>query len=134
MTVKQTLLLEQSRLRESINSLLALDELSDEQRGEMTKATERSMELEGELRAAIVAEPEVTITEKGDTEARELRELMDRASLEPYLLRCLGSQTNGRGRGRATEAFRHGKQSGAFVDARRTRGNSGSWKRPGKPV
>lgn len=82
MTATQRLLLEQSRLRERINSLLGESELSDEQRSEMDTATERAQALEGELRAAIVAEPEVTITDATDSEARELRELTGRAGIE----------------------------------------------------
>ena len=81
MTKKQTLLLEQSRVREAINALLGEAELTTEQRSEMETLTERAQEIEPELRAAIVSEPEVTITEAGDNEARELEELTGRASL-----------------------------------------------------
>ena len=82
MTATQKLLLEQSKLRQRLNELLGMDELSDELRSEMDTATERAQALEGELRAAIVAEPEVVVTETGDSEARELSELTGRANLE----------------------------------------------------
>ena len=96
MTVKQRLLIEQSKLRQRLNELLGMDELSDELRSEMDKATERAQSLETELRAAIVAEPEVVVTDAADTEARELRELTDRADLERIFAAALDHrQTEG---------------------------------------
>ena len=81
MTAKTRIMLEQSALRETINRLLGLAEMTEEQRGELTVATERGTALEGELRAALIAEPEVTITDNGDTEARELEALTGRADM-----------------------------------------------------
>ena len=81
MTAKHRIQLEQSALRETINRLLGLAEMTDEQRGELTTATERGTALEVELRGAILAEPEVVITENGDTEARELEALTGRADM-----------------------------------------------------
>ena len=81
MTAKTRIMLEQSALRETINRLLGLAEMTEEQRGELTVATERGTALEGELRAALIAEPEITITENGDTEARELEALTGRADM-----------------------------------------------------
>ena len=49
MTAKHRIQLEQSALREKINGLLGLAEMTDEQRGELTVATERGTVLEGEL-------------------------------------------------------------------------------------
>ena len=96
MTAKLRLLLEQSKLRKTINRLLAEAELTTEQRSEMETASERAQELEGELSAALIAEPEVTITEAGDAEGRELQELTDRASLEPIFSAALDHrQTDG---------------------------------------
>ena len=85
MTAKQRLLLEQSKLRETINRLLGEAELSEEQRGELDKATERAQALEIELRAAIVAEPEVRVTENLDSEARERLELREKSSVVSYV-------------------------------------------------
>ena len=85
LTKKQELLIEQSRLRETINRLLGLDELSDEQRSEMSTATDRAMELEGELRAAIVAEPEIRVTDDLDSEARERLQLRSKSSVVNYV-------------------------------------------------
>ncbi|MDE0201593.1 MAG: phage major capsid protein [Rhodospirillaceae bacterium] len=62
MTRKQKLQIEQSEKRERLNALLAKDELTDDERGEMDALTKRMQEIEPELRAAIVAE--------GDTENR----------------------------------------------------------------
>ena len=83
MTKTQKLQLEQSEKRQRINELLALDELTDEQRQEMSTLTDRMQGLEVELRAAIVAEPQgqETRVEVTGSEARELQTLVDRASV-----------------------------------------------------
>ena len=83
MKVSQKIALEMSTKRESLNALLAVDELSDEQRAEMGTLTTRMQQLEIEARAAIVAEDEITITRSdvADGEARELRSLIDRANV-----------------------------------------------------
>ena len=52
MTLTHRIQLEQSKLRETINRLLGLAEMTEEQRGELTVATERATDLEVELRAA----------------------------------------------------------------------------------
>ena len=84
MTRRQRLQLEQSEKRQKLNELLALDELSDEQRGELESLTKRMQEIEVEIRAAIVAEGEEEqrmAAEFGDEpEGRELRALIDGAS------------------------------------------------------
>lgn len=85
MTKKQELLIEQSKLRERINALLSESELSDEQRSEMDKSTERAQALEVELRAAIVSEPEVRVTDELDAEARERLELRGKSSVVSYV-------------------------------------------------
>ena len=85
MTAKHRIQLEQSKLRETINRLLGLAEMTDEQRGELTTATERGTALEVELRAAIIAEPEVTITEGVDSEARERLELRSKSKVVNYV-------------------------------------------------
>ena len=85
MTAKQRIQLEQSTLRETINRLLGLAEMTEEQRGELTVATERATALEVELRAAILVEPEITITEGVDAEARERLELRSKSSVVNYV-------------------------------------------------
>ena len=82
MTNRQKLALETSQKRERINELLALEEISTEQRAELGTLTERMQQLEVETRAAIVAEPDpAEITTEGTPEARELRGLTDRANI-----------------------------------------------------
>ena len=83
MKASQKIALEMSTKREALNALLAVDELSDEQRAEMGTLTERMQHLEVEARAAIMAEGEPTITRTvvADGEDRELRSLIDRASV-----------------------------------------------------
>ena len=88
MTPVQRLQLEQSAKRQKLNELLALDELTDEQRAELETLSKRAQQIEVELRAAITAETMATdrarteTREDGeDAEARELRKLEDGASI-----------------------------------------------------
>ena len=83
MKASQKIALEMSTKREALNALLAVDELSDEQRAEMGTLTTRMQQLEVEARAAILAEDEITITRTDvvDGEDRELRSLIDRANV-----------------------------------------------------
>ena len=85
MTLTQRIQLEQSKLRETINRLLGLAEMTEEQRGELTVATERATALEVEYRAALLVEPEVTITEGVDAEARERLELRGKSQVVNYV-------------------------------------------------
>ena len=81
MTQKQTLELELSELRQSINDLLSIgsDKLTDEQRTELEAKTKRSQLAEVEFRAAVIADPGPQVTEgAGDT---QLTELIQRADL-----------------------------------------------------
>ena len=83
MKASQKTALEMSTKREALNALLAVDELSDEQRAEMGTLTTRMQQLEVEARAAILAEDEITITRTDvvDGEDRELRSLIGRANV-----------------------------------------------------
>ena len=83
MKASQKVALEMSTKREALNALLAVDELSDEQRAEMGTLTTRMQQLEVEARAAIMAEdvPTITRTDVADGEDRELRSLIDRANV-----------------------------------------------------
>lgn len=58
MTPGRLLQPEQSKIRGRLNELLGKDELTDEERAELDEKTERAQQVEAELRAAIVAEPE----------------------------------------------------------------------------
>ena len=91
MTKRQKLALEQSEKRQKINELLALDELSDEQRAELDTLTKRMQQIEVELRAAIVAEGEEEAETRGmfgnngDGEAAETRRLLEAVTIADYL-------------------------------------------------
>ena len=86
MTILQKLQLRQSEVRESINSLLGNDARTDEQQGELEKLTGEGQKLEPEIRAAIVASPDLEETRvEGDAETRELRELTGRANVGDIL-------------------------------------------------
>ena len=97
MTPAQRLQLEQSEKRQRINELLALDELTDEQRAELDTLTKRAQQIEVELRAAIVAEGEPeTRNVPADVDQRERTELRSKASLTSYLRAALsGKQVDG---------------------------------------
>ena len=85
MTPLQRLQLEQSEKREKLNTILALDAMTDEQRTDMTGLTERLTLLEPELRAAILASGETeTRTDGVDAEMRERIELRKKASAGRY--------------------------------------------------
>ena len=83
MKASQKIALEMSEKREQLNALLAMDELTDDQRADMATFSTRMQELEVEARAAIMAEGEPTITRTvvADGEDRELRSLIDRANV-----------------------------------------------------
>jgi len=90
MTPRQKLQIEQSEKRQKINELLGLDDLSDEQRGELDTLTKRMQQIEVELRAAIVAEGEAEAEARGlfgpgDGEAAETRRLLESVTLADYL-------------------------------------------------
>ena len=80
------LLLEQSEKRERINTLLAKDELSEEERADMAALTKRMQDIEPELRAAMVAEgeEETRAADPADMESVELRSLLRRSTLGAF--------------------------------------------------
>ena len=81
MTIKARLAIEMSEKRQALNTLLAKDELSTEERAEMAALTARLQELEPELRAAIVAEEATEVRTEGAGEGAELRALADRCNM-----------------------------------------------------
>ena len=102
MTKRQKLELEQSEKRQRLNELLALDELTDEQRNELDTLTKRAQQIEVELRAAIVAEGEDEERARGmfgpdDGEAGERGRLLRETTLADYLGRAAsGAALEGR--------------------------------------
>ena len=90
MTPSQRLQVEQSEKRQRVNELLALDELDDAHRTELTGLTTRLQQIEPELRAALVVEPEPVVTPLGgDVEGRARRELRSRARVTNFLMAAL---------------------------------------------
>ena len=89
MRKSQKLQLEQSELRESVNGLLAKDEMTDPEREEMETKTKRLQETEGELRAAITLEAaedsELRNERDDDPETREFRALETRSNVGLYV-------------------------------------------------
>ena len=82
MTALQRLQLRQSETRERLNVLLALDELTDEQRAELGELTTRMQHVEIETRAAIVAEGDpIVVAATDDSAAREMRSLIAGSSV-----------------------------------------------------
>ena len=76
---------ELSKLRVKINGLLGLAEMTEEQRSELTQATESSTALEVQYQAALIVEPEVTVIQDVDSEARERLELRSKSSVVSYV-------------------------------------------------
>ena len=80
MTRHQKLSIEQSVNRQRLGELLDVEARSDAETTELTARTTRARALEGELQAALLAEPEPE-TRQVDAQDRELRSLLDRASV-----------------------------------------------------
>ena len=83
MKASQKIALQMSTTREALNALLAVEEMTEDQRAELGTLTTRMQQLEVEARAAILAEDEITVTHSdvADGEGRELRSLIDRANI-----------------------------------------------------
>ena len=97
LTKAEKLRQEQSRARETVIKLNKLDELSDEQRQEMTTATDRLLSVEPEIRSAMTAEAaersqlELEARARAgddglDAETRERNDLARKASVARMLL------------------------------------------------
>ena len=100
MTPAQRLQIEQSQIREQINTTFNADELSDDQRDELDRLTTRAQQIERELRAALTAEgitADATITAPAtdDPQERERLELRSRATLTGYLTAALAGRLPG---------------------------------------
>ena len=90
MTLLQKLQIEQSERRQRTNELLTLEELTDEQRGELEALTTRLQNLEVEMRAAIVVQGDeeqraAGMFGPGDGEAGERGRLLRGTTLADYL-------------------------------------------------
>ena len=90
MTAEMTLRLRQSEVREAINSLLGLEERTDENRSELRTLTATAQGLETEIRAAIVAAPDPDpVTLNDGPEARERLELRGKARVSDFVTAAL---------------------------------------------
>lgn len=95
MTKVQSLTVKLSEVRQKLNTLLDVEERSDEQNTELETLTAEAQRLEPELRAAIVAEgdPAETRTTTTETaEERERRELRGKATIGGYVGACLRNE------------------------------------------
>ena len=93
MTASQRLQISQSEKRSKINALLQLDELTEEQRGELSTLTTAIQEGEVELRAALIASPDQEeVVTKTDPEEREKAGLRSRAKVGAFVAAALNSQ------------------------------------------
>ena len=81
MTPRQRLEIEQSEKRQRVNELLSAGELDDTQRVELDSLTKRLVELEPELRAAILVEPDPYMSPASDNGDRERVELRSKVSV-----------------------------------------------------
>ena len=106
MTKRQKLTIEASEKRQRLNELLALDELTDEQRAELETLSKRMQQIEVEMRAAVTAEAadeaeaRGLFGNKGDGEPAETQRLLETVTLNDYL----GPAASGNGiEGRAAE-------------------------------
>ena len=110
MTKKNQLLIEQSEIRQRLNALLGQEALDDGERTELETKTSRAQEVEVELRAAIIAEPDDAETRETalDTETRERLELRGKARLGRYVEAAM--------RGRAVDGAESELMSAAGVD------------------
>ena len=91
MTKSQKLALELSEKRQRTNELLGKDELTPEERAELEVLTTRLQEAETEYRAAVTVEAQEEAEARGqfgnnDGESAELRGLLDRATINDYLI------------------------------------------------
>ena len=93
MTNRQKIEFKMSELRQKINERLGLEELTEEQRNELSEWTSSMQGHEVEYRAAIAAESEeearIRVQFNGDAEAGERRELRSKARVSDFLTAAL---------------------------------------------
>ena len=97
MTLTQRLTIRTSEQRSRLAELAGLDELTDEQRAELTTLGTEHQDTEAQLRAAIASAPDAdpTVDPTVDPEVRERLELRGRASFGRYLAAMLTGQPIG---------------------------------------
>ena len=95
MTTAQKLAIRLSEIRSKLNELSGLDEVSDEQRGEIDSLSTEYQTKEAQHRAAMVAEADEQRAAEGefgnaDGEAAEVRALISRVGIHDYLAPAAG--------------------------------------------
>ena len=95
MTAEMTLRLRQSEVREAINTLLGLEERTDENRSELRVLTGEAQGLEIEIRAAIVAAPDPDPATLNDGEGAELRAVLGRVNTGEYAAAAMDQRVPG---------------------------------------
>jgi len=88
MTLLQRLQLRASEVRQKLNDLAGVEDLTDEQRQEVETLSAEYADLETRQRAAIIgadAEPERETRQEPDAETRELRQLQGQVQLANYV-------------------------------------------------
>ena len=98
MRIKDKLLLQQSETRSRVNEILSKDERSEEESQELNTLTKRMQTLEGEIRAAMLAEEDEQPLETReqfsnmDAEQRERLELRSRANITNFVQRFMSGK------------------------------------------
>ena len=95
MTNSQRLTIRASEIREKLNELSQVDELSTEERSELDKLSKEYQDVEAKLRAATIAEADAekrALETEPDAEMRERLELRGKASLTSYLRAALSGR------------------------------------------
>ena len=99
MTTSQTLELRASEIRQRLNAIAGMDDLSDDVRAESDKLTEEYADVETRRRAALIAEDaervETHATVHVDAETRERLRLRDRSTLGGFLQAAMAGRLPG---------------------------------------
>ena len=92
MTALQKLQVKQSEIRERLNAILGKEARTEAETQELEKLTDEGQQIEPEIRAAIIAEPdpETTTTNIADPEQRERLEIRSRTGLADFLKAAAG--------------------------------------------
>lgn len=95
MTPRQRIELKLSESRTAIRELLDVEEPTGDQLGKLELHTRQMQQLETQLRAAILADPETEPEEACPPEKRELAKLVNTVELENYLPELFGGRVTG---------------------------------------
>ena len=85
MTTYQRLQIEERNLKQELQGIMSKPELEDSERDRMRSINVRMVQLQDELTAAQLLEPETKETRTDDNESREMRALFEKASILDYV-------------------------------------------------